>query len=198
MRRLVPLCLLSLACATASTTAPPSTASTADSSSGATVEETHIEELRRLTEEGENAEAYWSFDGQRLSMQRRSGDAQCDRIYTMTLFENGQPAPSPQPVQISNGKGATTCAHFYPDNQSVLYASTHLGGDACPPRPDMSQGYVWALYDSYEIFKSKADGTDLKQLTHSPGYDAEGTVCGKDGSVLFTSTRDGDIELYRM
>jgi GTP-binding protein len=35
-------------------------------------------------------------------------------------------------------------------------------------------------------------------LTDTKGYDAEGTVCARDGSIVFTSTRDGDIELYRM
>ena len=80
----------------------------------------------------------------------------------------------------------------------MIYASTHLGGDACPPRPDHSQGYVWALYDSYDIFRAKADGSGVTRLTDTPGYDAEGTVCAKDGSIVFTSVRDGDIDLYRM
>jgi Tol biopolymer transport system component len=62
----------------------------------------------------------------------------------------------------------------------------------------MSQGYVWALYDSYDIFSAKDDGSGLQRLTNVKGYDAEGTVCPRDGSILFTSTRDGDLELYRM
>src|SRR5438034_2195099 len=62
----------------------------------------------------------------------------------------------------------------------------------------MSQGYVWALYDSYDIFTAAPDGSRLRRLTDTPGYDAEGTVCGRDGSIVFTSTRDGDIDLYRM
>ncbi|MGZ6124851.1 MAG: M20/M25/M40 family metallo-hydrolase, partial [Myxococcales bacterium] len=44
----------------------------------------------------------------------------------------------------------------------------------------------------------RADGTGLTRLTETPGYDAEGTVCAKDGSIVFTSVRDGDLELYRM
>jgi Tol biopolymer transport system component len=151
-----------------------------------------------LTDGGENAEAYWSFDGQKLSMQRRAGDVQCDRIYTMSLFQNGQPVANPQPLQVSSGKGATTCSYFFPGGDELLYASTQLGGEACPPRPDMSQGYVWAIYDSYDIFKARADGSDVRRLTQTPGYDAEGTVCAKDGSIVFTSVRDGDIDLYRM
>jgi hypothetical protein len=147
MRSLALLCLLSVACATSS---PPAAATgpAAANSNYARPEETHFASLQRLTDGGENAEAYWSFDGQRLSMQRRTGDAQCDRIYTMSLFRNGQPIPHPQPVQVSSGQGATTCSFFFPEGQDLLYASTHLGGAACPPRPDMSQGYVWAIYDS--------------------------------------------------
>ncbi len=198
MRSLLPFSFLAVACATASVTPTPAATPGATPAGGRNPAESHLQELRQLTFEGENAEAYWSFDGQKVSMQRRSGDAQCDRIYTTKMFEDGQPIAQPELVQLSSGKGATTCAHYYPDNRSVLYASTHLGGDACPPRPDMSLGYVWALYDSYDIFKSNDDGTNLTRLTEAPGYDAEGTVCGKDGSVVFTSTRDGDIELYRM
>src|SRR5262252_9096014 len=154
-------------------------------------EEIHLADLRRLTFGGQNAEAYWSFDGTQLSFQARRPGEQCDRIYRMS-------SESGTPVQISSGAGATTCAHFLPGDRELIYASTHLGSDACPPRPDMSQGYVWAIYKDYDIFRARADGTGLMRLTDTPGYDAEGTVCAKDGSIVFTSVRDGDIDLYRM
>ena len=60
------------------------------------------------------------------------------------------------------------------------------------------QGYVWALYPSYDIFEAKPDGGEPKNLTHSPGYDAEATWCPRGGKMVFTSTRDGDIDLYSM
>jgi hypothetical protein len=151
--------------------------------------EPHLKNIKQLTFGGENAEAYWSFDGKQLIMQAHQGEG-CDQIYR---FE-----PGSAPVRVSNGKGTTTCSYFLPGNQEVIYASTHLGGDACPPKPDHSQGYVWALHDTYDIFRANADGSNIRQLTNSPGYDAEGTVCKKDGSIVFTSVRDGDIELYRM
>ncbi len=156
-------------------------------------EEKHLSDLKQLTFGGENAEAYWSFDGTRLSFQAHGEGQGCDRIYTMRVFDD---PVTPKPV--STGLGATTCAHFFPDDTELLYASTHLGGAECPPKPDMSQGYVWALYDTYDIFKAQADGSRLRQLTDTKGYDAEGTVCAKDGSIIFTSVRDGDLELYRM
>ena len=154
-------------------------------------EEIHLAELRRLTHGGQNAEAYWSFDGTQLSFQARGPTEQCDRIYRIG-------ARGGAPVSVSSGKGATTCAHFLPGDRELIYASTYLGSEACPPRPDMSQGYVWALYKDYDIFRAQADGTGLVRLTDTPGYDAEGTVCAKDGSIVFTSVRDGDLELYRM
>ncbi len=151
-----------------------------------------LEELQQLTFGGENAEAYWSFDGTQVSFQSRQVNEGCDRIYRMTVL----PKPG-APAAVSSGQGATTCAHFLPGGD-VVYASTHLGDATCPPRPDMSQGYVWALYDTYDIFKSAPDGSGVTRLTSEKGYDAEATVCAKDGSIIFTSTRDNDIELYRM
>lgn len=154
--------------------------------------EHHLSNLRQLTYRGENAEAYWSFDGTELIYQAHEGPG-CDQIYRMSAV-----ASTPSPQRVSTGLGSTTCAYFLPGNEDILYASTHLGGEACPPKPDHSQGYVWPLYTSYDIFRAKADGSGLTRLTETPGYDAEGTVCAVDGSIIFTSVRDGDLELYRM
>jgi hypothetical protein len=167
-------------------------------------EEKHLADLRQLTLGGENAEAYWSFDGSQLILQSRTGDNDCDQIYRLPLGGvlplTGGAATSAVPslVPVSSGKGATTCSYFMPGDKQVIYASTHLGGDACPPKPDHSLGYVWALYDTYDIFKADADGKNPVRLTDVKGYDAEATVCAKDGSIIFTSVRDGDIDLYRM
>lgn len=155
-------------------------------------EEAHLENIVQLTTSGENAEAYWSFDGTKLIYQAHEGDG-CDQIYVRDAQD-----PAGAPTRVSTGQGATTCAYFLPGDTEIIYASTHLAGAACPPKADQSQGYVWAIYDSYDIFRANADGSNLRQLTDSPGYDAEGTVCAKDGSIVFTSVRDGDLDLYRM
>ena len=157
-------------------------------------EEKHLADLRQITLAGENAEAYWSWDGKQLIMQAREGDKDCDRIYR--VFPFGQDVPPKIPV--SSGEGVTTCSYFMPGDQNVIYASTHLGGKECPPKPDHSLGYVWPLYDTYDIWKTTSDGKNPVRLTDTKGYDAEGTVCSKDGSIVFTSVRDGDIDLYRM
>jgi TolB protein len=153
--------------------------------------EKHFAHLRMLTKGGENAEAYWSFDDQRLSFQSTSDGFSCDQIFVMNRDGSGKRL-------VSTGKGVTTCAYFLPGDERVLFASTHLGGDACPPKPDRSKGYTWAIYPSYDIFTAKVDGTDLKLLTGAPGYDAEATVSPDGKRIVFTSVRDGDLELYTM
>jgi Tol biopolymer transport system component len=153
--------------------------------------EPHLTHVRALTHGGENAEAYWSWAGDQLIYQARPAGAACDRIFRM-------PVAAPTPTPVSDGRGATTCSYFLPGDREVIFASTEGGDPACPPRPDHSQGYVWALYRSYDIYRANADGSGARRLTTTDGYDAEGTVCGKDGSIVFTSVRDGDIDLYRM
>lgn len=152
--------------------------------------EKHFKNMEMLTTSGENAEAYFSFDGTKIIFQS-TGEYECDQIFTMNLDGSGKKL-------VSTGKGRTTCSYFYPDGKSILYASTHLGSDLCPQKPDYSKGYVWALYNDYDIFRSGIDGTNLTQLTSEKGYDAEATISPKGDRIIFTSTRNGDIDLYSM
>ena len=153
-------------------------------------QERHLRNLRQLTDGGENAEAYFSFDGKRLSFQSTRGTHGCDQIYTMQV-------DGTDVRLVSGDKGRTTCSFYYPDGKHLIYASTHLGSPACPPNPDQSQGYVWAVYDTYDIFRTDADGGNPIRLTNTPGYDAEATIA-RDGRVVFTSVRDGDMDIYSM
>src|SRR5713226_1924909 len=153
-------------------------------------QEKHLRNMRQLTFGGENAEAYFSADGSRLIFQSTRDGRQCDQIYTMNVDGSNV-------KMISTGQGRTTCSYFFPNGERILYSSTHLGGKECPPRPDFSQGYVWAVYRSYDIFTAKPDGSDLKQLTNVTGYDAETTI-SRDGKLVFTSLRDGDLDIYTM
>jgi TolB protein len=155
--------------------------------------EKHLANVRQLTFGGENAEAYWSADGKKLIFQSTRPPYACDQI-----FEMDAASPEKTTRLLSTGKGRTTCAYFFPDGKRYLYASTHLGGDSCPPPADMSQGYVWALYPEYDIFSANVDGTGLKRLTSTAGYDAEATISTDGKRIVFTSARDGDLELYAM
>ena len=152
-------------------------------------QERHLRNVKQLTFEGENAEAYFSFNGQRLTFQSTAGHG-CDQIYSMALDGTDRRL-------VSTGKGRTTCSFYTPDDRSIVYASTHLGGDSCPAVPSKDQGYVWPVYDTYDIFRVGVDGKNLTRLTSTPGYDAEATIA-KDGRIVFTSVRDGDMDIYSM
>ena len=154
-------------------------------------QETHLRNIRQLTFGGQNAEAYFSASGDRLIFQSTRDSLACDQIFVMTTTGES-------PVMISTGYGRTTCAFWAPDGASVIYASTHAASADCPKAPDFSSGYVWALYGGFDIYRAKPDGTELLQLTSTPGYDAEAVYAHSGESILFTSTRDGDLELYTM
>lgn len=152
--------------------------------------EKHLRNIRQLTFGGENAEAYFSADGKKLIFQSTRAGHGCDLIYTMNVDGSNLQL-------ISTEKGRTTCSYFFPNGKRVLYSSTHLASKDCPPRPDYSKGYVWAIYPSYDIFTAKPDGSDIKQLTDTAGYDAETTI-NRKGKLVFTSTRSGDLDIYTM
>jgi Tol biopolymer transport system component len=151
--------------------------------------EVHLANVRQLTFGGENAEAYFSHDGSEIIFQSTREGVPCDQIFRMNLDGSNQ-------RMVSSGEGRTTCGYFYPDGETIVYASTHLGSPECPPAPSFRMGYVWATYDSFDIFRASPDGT-LTNLTDSPGYDAEATI-GPDGRIVFMSVRDGDQEIYSM
>ncbi len=153
--------------------------------------ERHLRNLKMLTGEGENAEAYLSFSGEMLIFQSTHGAYPCDQQFVINI-------DGTHPRLVSTGKGRTTCGYFLPGDSSVVYASTHLADENCPPPPDMSRGYVWKLYETYDIFQAGLDGRGLRQLTDTPGYDAEATVSPVGDKIVFTSLRDGDPEIYSM
>jgi TolB protein len=154
-------------------------------------QERHLRNVRQLTFGGTNAEAYFSFDNQRLIFQSTRSPYECDQMFTMKTDGSEQKL-------VSTGLGRTTCGYFFPGDKKILYASTHGHSDQCPPRPDKSKGYVWGVFNDYDIYMANADGSDPKILSASPGYDAEATVSPRGDKIVFTSTRDGDLELYTM
>jgi TolB protein len=162
--------------------------------------EHHFRNMRQLTFGGDNAEAYFGFDNKHVTFQRTSAadGLPCDQIFYGKL-----PQKSKEQFKyklVSTGKGRTTCAYLMPDKKHFLYASTHKAMDTCPPVPDRSviKKYVWPIYDSYDIFVADFDGKIVKQLTNTPGYDAEATISPDGKKIIFTSMRNGDIDLYTM
>lgn len=166
--------------------------------SAQTAEEPHLKNLKQLTFGGDNAEAYWSFDNKKLCFQsnNKKWGLSCDQIFMLDI--NAKLDTSKAPQLISTGKGRTTCSYYMPNNKHILYASTHLGNQNCPPEPPPSKRYLWAIYPDFDIFVADEKGKIVKQLTSEPGYDAEATVSPKGDKIVFTSTRNGDLDLYIM
>jgi TolB protein len=152
--------------------------------------ETHLRNVRQLTFGGQNAEAYFSPDGKQIVFQSRRDSFQCDQIYMMNLDGTNI-------RQVSTGKGACTCSFFVPGTDDFIYCSTQEHDAACPKKPDRSLGYVWGLFE-YDVFRARNDGSRLRRLTTTPGYDAEAAVSPDGKEIVFTSARDGDLELYKM
>ena len=182
-RRLLPLFAVALSCAR-----PPQPARVA--AFGAEAGERHLRNLRRLTNGGENAEAYFSRDGRRLIFQSTRDGRTCDQQFVMNVDGTGV-------RRVSTGTGKTTCGFFYADDQRILFGSSHALQTGCPAKPDPSKGYVWGL-DPFDIYTAKPDGSDLRRLTNYGVYTAEAVVSPDGRRIVFTSLKDGDLDIYTM
>ena len=161
--------------------------------------EIHLRNIRQLTFGGNNAEAYWSFNDKQLIFQSdwdKINSQGCDQIFVMNV--NGTALADGQPYNlVSTCKGRTTCSYFLQDG-TIIYASTHAASADCPEAAMFAEGrYVWPIYESYDIYRAQADGSQPEVLIGAPGYDAEATVSPDGRYVVFTSTRSGDLELWR-
>ena len=167
--------------------------------------ERHLANIRQLTFGRQNAEAYFSFSGNKLIFQStnnwmkdsyaatlKPGDVGlgCYQMYVMDL-------ESDTVRLVSTGVGATTCGYFFPGDRRLLYSSTHAAGPNCPPKPKRDGAYRWAL-DDYDLYAVRIDGQEMQKLTSTPGYDAEATVSPDGKTIVWTSVKDGDLDLYAM
>jgi len=170
--------------------------------------EKHLANIRQLTFGGQSAEAYFSADDKYLTFQHQGQffdpqthspvgpNISCDQIFTIPVnTSEGKPAT---PKMLSNGQGRTTCSYFFPSGDRMLYSSTFAANPACPSPPDYSLGYVWPIYDTYRIYTARPDGSDLRPLTTEHGYNAETTITRDGKHIVFTSTRNGDLDIYTM
>ncbi len=160
--------------------------------------EVHFKHMKQLTFGGDNAEAYWSFDNERLVFQATNEEwhVACDQIFII----DREQVKSTLPKMVSTGLGRTTCSYFMPGDSTILYASTHLADENCPPVPERRADgkYVWPIYSGFDIFLADLEGNIISQLTNTRGYDAEATVSPNGDLIVFTSIRSGDLELYTM
>ena len=153
--------------------------------------EGHLANIRQLTFGGENAEAYFSANGDYLTFQGRADPGGCDQQWVLRVRDGGGLA------RISPAPGKTTCGFFYGDDRRVLFGSTHDNERGCPAPPDKSKGYVWKL-DKYDIYTATRDGRDVRRLTNYGTYTAEGVVSPDGRRIVFTSRKDGDLDIYTM
>jgi Tol biopolymer transport system component len=153
-------------------------------------EERHLANIRQITFGGENAEAYFSRDGQWLTFQSTRDGYPCDQQFVMRVDGSGL-------QRLSTGRGKTTCGWFLPGDARLLFASSHAFDSTCPPRPDPSRGYVWGL-DRFDLYTVNRDGTDLRRLTNYGVYTAEGVLSPDGRRIVFTSLKDGDLDIYTM
>ena len=161
-------------------------------------QEIHLKNIKQLTYNGDNAEAYFSFNDKKLVFQSNNSDwnVSCDQIFLTDT--NNYTMKEEIPTKISTGFGRTTCSYFLPGDSTIVYASTHLVDSLCPQEPERREDgkYVWPIYSGYDIFTADLNGNIITQLTNSPGYDAEATVSPNGDKIVFTSIRSGDLELY--
>jgi dipeptidyl aminopeptidase/acylaminoacyl peptidase len=163
-----------------------------------TLPEKHLKNITQLSFGGDNAEAYFSFNNEKLTLQVTDvkQGIPCDQIYMLDLMAKDQTRRN----LISTGKGRTTCSYFMPGDQEILYASTHEAADSCPPPPAPRKDgkYLWPIYNTFDIYVADLKGNVKRKLTNHSGYDAEATVSPKGDLIVFTSDRSGDLELYTM
>ena len=67
--------------------------------------EKHFSNTKQLTFGGQNAEAYFSYNADKLIFQTTRDNLECDAIYMMNSDGSEQ-------EMISTGEGATTCAIY--------------------------------------------------------------------------------------
>jgi len=153
--------------------------------------EDHLTKIKQLTREGENKKASFAPNNEKIIFQAMRDNLRCDAIYSMK--RDGS-----EINLLSSGKGIAVSAKIAPDNESIIYSSTHKVDYQCPQRPEFSLDYVWSLYRDYDVFVSDSFGGSTKRLTRTEDYDGNASYSPTGNRVVFTSNRSGDLELYLM
>jgi Tol biopolymer transport system component len=137
-------------------------------------------------------EAYFSPDARSIIFQATPEGATDYQIYSLELS-------SRKLRMVSTGKGACTCAFFHPSGKKIIFASSHLDPDLDKVKvKEDDGGYSWDFNQHMDIFEANPDGSNLRRLTTTMGYDAEGSYSPDGKKIVFTSQRDDDLEIYVM
>jgi len=153
---------------------------TSGEGTASTNEDVLLSKTRQLTFEGlRSGEGYFNADGTAIIFQseRQEGNP-FYQIYHMDL-ETGDT------VRVSPGHGKTTCAWIHPDNERLLFASTHLDPQAVTRQKEeldlrasgKQRRYAWDYDEHFDLFEGKPGSTEYQQLTREKGYDAEALPC---------------------
>ncbi len=161
-------------------------------SADAIAEGKFLSNTRQLTFAGRRTgEGYFSADGKKIIFQsERDADNPFYQIYLMDL-ETGDTE------RVSPGIGKTTCSWIHPSNTKVLFASTHEDPDAKKKQEaelaDRAAGkqkrYAWDYDAFYDIYEKDLTTGKLTNLTHTQGYDAEGSYSPDGKLIAFASNR---------
>lgn len=152
--------------------------------------ETHLRNVRQLTFGGQNAEAYWSFDGKQIIYQTRQPEWPDEQIVVMNADGSGKRL-------FSTGLGRCTCSYFTPDGKWIYFSSTHEKNKGAQASVDHSKGYVWMVNPQFSIYRVRADGSGLSKVLDKNCYVAETTIAPNGSFMTWTSNFEGDLEIYR-
>ena len=171
-------------------------------------ESAHLKDVRQVTTDFVRAgEGYFSPDGKSIIFQAEEKDSGNPfyQIFVQDLQTN-------RVRRVSPGIGKTTCSYFSPDGKKIIFASSHLDPEAKKQyaqeyrereeerKSGKRRRYKWDFDPYLDIFKANPDGSELRRLTDTPGYDAEGSYSPDGKSIVFCSNRSGpdNLELYIM
>lgn len=152
--------------------------------------EPHLRNIRQLTFGGQNAEAYWNFDGTKITFQTRQPEWPDEQIIVMN-------ADGSNKKLISTGLGRCTCSYFTPDGKWMYFSSTHEKNKGAQPPVDHSKGYIWMVNPQFSLYRCRPDGTGLERVLDKNTYIAETTVDPNGKYITWTSDFEGDLEIYR-
>ena len=136
-----------------------------------------LKDIKQLTFDGDNGEAYFSKDASQLIFQSKRNGNECDKLYTISIDGSNL---KEFPIQ----DGAFTCAYYSLNDEFIFFSSTLDDGVECPeiykhPNP---RKYIWPLRN-FEIYRW--DGDNLKQLRNVQWYNEYTTNHPEEKNMIF-------------